>query len=190
LASTGRVRAGTYSYWRWNNYVFTASTETIANDQTSPPQGINSGGATWIAYVLSTTFVGISGAPPYEVFNFQPIWPGIPATYKTTLEAQARGAIILGDTLTFQSSVVVFNPNGQNTATPIGPQFKYNSTSAVNGYSIVPMAEDTNLDANTYPVVEIVETPSNWYVGRSTSYDPNLILTVTMWLQYIDPSGF
>jgi hypothetical protein len=190
LASSGRVRSGAYNNFRWSNYVFAAATELLARDQTSPPETINNGGATWVAYTISTTFVQITGFPPFETFNFFPLWPGASIAYMTQLEALAPGSLITGTTLTFSPTIISFNPNGVNSVIPVGAEFRYDATNSNNGYAIVSFAEEITIDAGNYPVIQISERVSDWYVGRSSDYDPNLILVMTMWLQYISPSGF
>jgi len=73
----------------------------------------------------------------------------------------------------------------------IGTGFKYNSAAAGPnaGYVIVPLANAT-VTAGNYPIVEIATTQSDWYVGTTADYNPYLILTIAMWLQYEAPSGF
>jgi len=191
IASSSRVRSGGYLNFRWSNYAFSASTEQIAYEQTSPPQVVTTGGVNWLAYTISTSFVGISGSAPYYKSVFSPIYPGTPSAYNTNVTKTAPGTIIRGDTLTFSPGVVTFSPSGTNTVTPVGSTFKYFTTSAgpTGGLVIVPLT-DVVVDAGGYPVVEIAETVSNWYVGSSPEFNPNLILTLAMWLQYEEPSGF
>jgi len=193
IASTGRVRSGTYDNFRWSNYAFAASTDLIAYDQTTPPQVITVGGVNWLAWTLSTSFVGISGSAPYYKTVFSPIYPGTITSYNNNITKTAPGTIVRGDTITFQPSFVIFAPSGTDTVSNAGTNstFKYNLSSGgpTGGLVVVPLSNVT-IDVGAYPVVQILETTSNWYVGTTPDFNPNLIMTISMWLQYSQPSGF
>lgn len=192
IASTGTVRSGTYDNFRWSNYAFSASTDLIAYDQTTPPQVITNGGATWLAYTISTSFVGISGSSPYYKTVFSPIYPGTITSYNNNITKTAPGTIIRGDTMTFQPAVVTFLQSGTNQVLPLtNSTFKYNTLSGgpTGGLVVVPVANAT-LNPLDYPVVQILPSTSNWFVGSTPDFNPNLILTISMWLQYSQPSGF
>jgi len=191
IASTGKVRSGDYTNFRWSLYVFQASTESLAYDQTSPPQVVTSGGVNWLAYTISTTFVAISGSGPYYHTAFNPIYPGTISAYNNNITKAVPGSIIRGESLVFQPSVVTFNPSGSNTVSKAAGNFTYNAPTAgtSGGLVVVPLANVT-VDAGGYPVIEILPDNSNWYVGSTPDYNPNLILTLAMWLQYSAQSGF
>jgi hypothetical protein len=193
IASTLKVSSGDYFFWRWSLLTFMASTESIAYDQSSPPQVVTSGGANWLAYTISTSFVGYSGSAPYYKAVWSPIYPGSPNSYNNNITKTAPGTAVKGSQLTFEPGTVTFAPSGTNTYTAVSPIFRYNtgSAAATGGLVVVPLANVT-VDAGSYPVITIIPGTGNndWYVGTTPDYNPNLILTLAMWLQYVQPTGF
>jgi len=218
LASSGQVRSGQYNQFKYTLYVFTANTDTLANDQTSPPQTINSGGATWSAFTITTNFVEIianTGTPDDDNYNYYPVWPGSSSSWKSTLAAKLPGgAVFLGSVLVFRPAKVTFPANGNNVVTYFqfagsgtNYDFTYDghlanlntttpTTLSSDAFAVVGFpSPGVKLDAKDFPVVEVETSPGDWHIGKTTSptttiYDPNLLVTITMWLSYNNPSGF
>jgi len=75
-----------------------------------------------------------------------------------------------------------------NTTTP--------TTLSSDAFAVVGFpSPGVKLDAKDFPVVEVETSPGDWHIGKTTSptttiYDPNLLVTITMWLSYNNPSGF
>jgi len=192
LASTGHVQSGQYYNFRWSQYAFSASTDQIAYDQTSPPQIITTGGVSWAAYTISTTFVGLSGSSPYYKQQFSPIYPGTQGSYNNNITKTAPGTVITGNSYTFAPCVLSFPVSGDTVSVSyVGSSFHYYAANGgpAGGLLIVPLSNVT-VAVDLYPAIEISFDVSNWYVGTTPEFNQNLILTLAMWLQYSAPSGF
>jgi hypothetical protein len=174
-ASAGGFKSGTFTNFRWSLYTFTATSDSLAYDQTSPPQVVTSGGADYIAWTASTQFVAVSTlSGAFVKAAFSPVYPSLQGSYASNLTRQVPGSLIRGDSLYIAPVVVEFNQAGTNSARNVTNYVRFWTASVgPTGGLLITEVSNVTLTAGQYAALEIRDD-SNFYVGTTPDYNVNV----------------